>query len=403
MEEPIKKINHLNFRSLFTGLVPLFVLAHFSHHILTSLTVPLLPFIRNDFVLDYTQSGMVVSAFSLAYGIGQLPAGWLADRISARAVITIGISGVALAGFFIGLSQTFIMIIIALALLGLTGGGYHPAAPPIISASVEPKKRGRALGLHLIGGSASYFLAPLIAASIAVAWGWRGPFVVLAVPAIVFGIVFYILLGQWTRTDKTERKIDSSHTQVPATPFRWRRLAVFIFLSTLTGAIISSTTSFIPLFLVDHHGVAEATAAATMAIMYSGGLWVSPLGGYLSDRVGTMPLVLTVCFISGPIIFLWNLAPYGLGTGAILVLLGIVVYARMPASEAYIISQASERNRSKILGIYYLGMFEGGGILTPVMGYLIDHLGFYYSFTIASIVVVLVTLVCSIWLWGSRD
>ena len=368
-----------------------------------ALPAPLLPMIRSNFALGYAQSGFVISAFSMAYGISQVLAGWLADYIGRRIMITVGILGVAVAGLFVGLSQTYIMMIVFLVLMGLLGGGYHPAAPPIISASVEPKRRGRALGIHLIGGSASYFLAPIVAASIAVAWGWRGPFIALAIPSMIFGIAFFILLGRWTRARKTEPKVASGETQVSPTPVRWHRLVVFLFLSTFTGAIITSTTSFIPLFLVDNYGVAEATAAASMSIMYSGGLWVSPLGGYLSDRMGTVPLVLAVCFITGPIIFLWNVAPYGLGTGALLVMLGIVIYARMPASEAYIISQVSERNRSKILGIYYLGMFEGGGILTPVMGYLIDHLGFYYSFTIASIVVVVVTLICSIWLWGSRD
>ena len=79
-------------------MLPLFVMGHFSHHVLTTITVPLIPFIRNTFALDYTQSGLVVSAFTLAYGFGQLPAGWLADRIDPRKLMTVGISGVALAG-----------------------------------------------------------------------------------------------------------------------------------------------------------------------------------------------------------------------------------------------------------------------------------------------------------------
>ena len=46
-------------RSLFSGLLPLFVLAHFGHHLLTALPVPMLPLIRDEFTLDYTQSGLV--------------------------------------------------------------------------------------------------------------------------------------------------------------------------------------------------------------------------------------------------------------------------------------------------------------------------------------------------------
>ncbi len=125
------------------------MLAHFIHHLLTALPVPLLPFIRNDFALDYTQAGLVVSAFNLAYGIGQLPGGWLADRIGPRILITIGICGVALAGILVGLSQTYIMMLVFLALMGVVGGGYHPSAAPLVSASVEVKNRGRATGFPL--------------------------------------------------------------------------------------------------------------------------------------------------------------------------------------------------------------------------------------------------------------
>ncbi len=379
------------------------MLAHFGHHLLTALPVPLLPMIRSEFALDYTRSGFVISAFSLSYGISQLPAGWLADHIGRRIMITVGICGVALFGLLVGLSHTYIMMIVFLVLMGVVGGGYHPSAPPIISASVGLKNRGRALGLHLVGGSASYFLAPLIAATIAIAWGWRGPFIVLAVPAIIFGILFYVLLGRWASTNKAVRRIASSQDQAPPVPGRWHHLAAFITLGAFTQATTISVMSFIPLFLVDHFGVKETIAGASVALFYSAGLWASPLGGYLSDRLGRMPLILVSCFISGPIIFLLNPVSYGLGIAAVLVLIGVTTYIRAAASEAYVVSQTSEHNRSTVLGIYYFGFMEGSGILTPVMGYLIDHFGLYYSFTIASATIVVVTLVCSIWLWGSRE
>jgi len=384
-------------------MLPLFVLAHFSHHLLTALPVPLLPLIRDEFALDYTRSGLVISAFALAYGIGQLPAGWLADRIGPRILITIGICGVALAGLLVGLSQTYIMMVIFLVLMGLMGGGYHPAAPPLISASVEPGNRGRTLGFHIVGGGASYFLAPLMAAAIATVWGWRGSFITLAVPTIAYGIVFYVLLGRVAYAKKVEYEAISSHDQTPPTPHRLHRLVSFITLSTFIGAINASVISFIPLFLVDHFGVAKEAAAALIAVIYVNGLWASTLGGYLSDRLGRVPVMLTVCLLTGPVIYLLNIVPSGLGIGAVLVGIGTLLYIRMPVSEAYIVGQVSQRHRSTVLGIYYFGNLEGAGIVTPVLGYLIDRLGFSTSFTIVGATLVAVTLVCSLWLWGSRD
>jgi predicted MFS family arabinose efflux permease len=383
------------------------VLAHLAHHLLTALPTPLLPFIRDEFALDYTQSGLVVSAFSLAYGIGQIPAGVLADRIGARRLITIGICGVAVAGILVGLSQAYIMVLIFLALMGLVGGGYHPSSAPLISASVKPENRGRALGIHLIGGSASFFLAPLIAATIAAtSWGWRGAFIGLAIPTMVLGIVFYLLLGRRAGRGEVQQMTTDRSEEKPSSPGHWRQLVAFLVLTVSTQAVIFSTISFITLFMVDHFKVSEETAAIFLAIIYSAGLWASPLGGYISDRLGRIPVVLAASFITGPALYLLNhvpYGPYGIGIGALLLFVGMVMYVRAPAAEAYIIGRTSERTRSTILGIFYFSNMEMGAVLAPVMGRLIDRFGFYTSFTIAAAFIFVVALACSVVLWRNRN
>ncbi len=359
--------------------------------------------IRSDFAFDYTQSGLLISVIGLSIGFGHLPAGWLADRLGPRILITVGISGMAIAGLLVGLSQTYIGMIVFLALMGVLGGGYHPAAPPLISASIEPKNQGRALGLHMIGGSASFFLAPIMGAAIASAWGWRSSFIVLASPTIVFGIVLYILLGKRMTAEKVDHTKTCSQGKAPAIPGRLRRLVAFMVLTTFNGAIFFSIIPFIPLFLVDHHGISKEAGAALLALVYSGGFWASPLGGYLSDRWGRAPVVLAVCFISGPVIYLINLAPYQWGIVALLLAIGMITYVRMPVSEAYIVSHTSERHRSMLIAMYYFGSVEGGGVLAPMIGSLVDQSGFYLGFAFAGAAVLLVTSVCSLWLWGNWE
>lgn len=390
------------FGAFVTGLLPLFVLAHFGHHLMTALPIPLSPMIRSDFSLDYTYAGLVISAFTLSYGIGQLPGGWLADRFGPRIMMAVGICGIALAGFFVGLSQNFWMVIISLAVMGVMGGGYHPAAPPLISASVERKHQGRALGLHMIGGSASYFLAPLIAAAIASYWGWRGSFITLSVFAMAFGIFFYVVLRRRVGAEGAKQKSAALPQKSPADSFQWRHLVAFIFMSSSAAAILFSFTSFIPLYLVDRLGFSKETAGAFFALLYSAGLWGSPLGGYLSDRFGPVPVILTVLFLAGPVVYLFNFVSSWLGAGILLLMVGAIMYVRMPVSEAYIVARTPEHNRSAILGLYFFSHMEGGGVLTPVMGYMIDRLGFHLSFTIAGILLVSVTLMGSLLLRSSE-
>lgn len=400
MKDPAARSESL---PVFSQLLPLFVLAHFGHHLLTALPIPLLPMIRSDFQLDYTLSGLVISAFSLSYGFGQLPGGWLADRIGPRIIIGIGIWGMAVAGFLVALSPNFGTLIVFLALMGLIGGGYHPAAPPMILVSVEMRHQGRALGLHMIGGGASFFLAPLLAAVIASYWNWRGAFVGLAIPTLVFGIFFYRVLGKYRTGEVVSGDRSPQPRESLPAAAGLRPLTVFIFLSTFSGAVLFSVTSFIPLFLVDRIGFSKETAGAFFAFIYSAGLWASPLGGYLSDRWGAIPVLLFVLFLAGPVVYLLNFSSSWMGIGVLLLLIGVIIYVRMPVSEAYIIAHTPQHKRSTILGIYFFSSMEGGGLLTPVMGYLIDHLGFYLSFTFAGIILVAVTLFCSLLLRGSRD
>jgi len=379
------------------------VLAHLTHHLVTALPVPLLPFIRDEFALDYTRAGLVISAFGIVYGASQLPAGWLADRIGPRLLITIGIIGVAVTGLLAGLSQTYIMLLIVLVLMGILGGSYHPAATTMMSALIEPKRRGRALGFHMVGGSISFFLVPLIAAGLAAVWGWRGTFITLAIPTIAFGILLHVLLGRQVPARKVKPKATSHYMEIPPAKGHFRRLITMLILSTFTQAVLLSVVSFIPLYLVDHFGINKAAAAASIALVYSAGLWAGPLGGYLADRWGRVVIVLTACFTAGPLIYLLNLVPYGLGIGTLLVFIGVITYANTTASQAYIVDHTSERTRSTMLGIYFFGTMEGNGVLTPVIGYLIDRFDFYASFAIIGAATLAVAFTCTVFFWSNRE
>jgi len=384
-------------------VVLLFVAAHTMHHIVSAMLTPLLPFIRDEFTLDYTQVGVLASAYNLAYGLSQLPAGWLADRLGPRVVLTVGVAGVALAGLLIGISPTYLLLAVCLVLMGIAGGGYHPSASPLVSAAVETKDRGKALGVHQIGGSISFFVAPLIAAGLAAALGWRGSFLAISIPTLIFGIVFFMLLGRMGYAKKPKAKVSTGEVKAPPKPGQTCRLASVLTIGITSMVLLYSTQSFIPLYLVDHFNISKGAAAAMLALCVSGGLWAGPLGGYLSDRVGKLPVIVAAGIIGGPAIYLLNVVPFGWTFSAVLILIGMAQYLSMPVVEAYVLSNVSESKRSTVLGFYYLGSRGGPGLIAPAIGYLIDHYKFAISFNIVAIAIIGVTLAgAAICLW-KRD
>jgi len=372
------------------------------HHLLGALLTPLLPFIRDDFFLDYTQAGWLLSAYSWAYGISQLPAGYLASKLGLRLIMTIGISGVAVVGILVGLSPSYYVMAIFLVFLGLLGGGYHPSSAPLVSELVEPDKRGVVLGIHQVGGTTSFFLSPLIAVGIATYFGWRGSFITLAIITLVFGLVFYIILGRWDRKKKFYRVQPDSHVVTRPAASNIRKLIVFLILGISSYAFILAAVSFLPLFAVDYLNVSEGAGAALLTIVHFAGLLAGPFGGYLSDRFGIVKVMVITVLVAGPLIYLLSLVSYGWVIYFLSFAIGMSMYIAMPIVESYIIGYVPEQRRSRFLGIYYFGSRGGSGVIMPIIGYFIDKFGFGASFTIVGAFLTAVTLGCMGLLWRRR-
>lgn len=375
--------------------VLLLTLAHFSHHVLTALLTPLLPFIRDDLGLSYAQVGVVLAAFNLSYGFGQIPAGRLADRIGARVVLTAGIAGIGGAGLLLGLSSGYSLLLASLVLMGILGGGYHPAASPLITSAVDPKRRGRALGLHAVGGSISYLAAPLLGVAAAAVLGWRGTFLAFSVPVVLLGILIHRACLRASLGGPAVAGPADGGRRDRLTPGTILELSAFILMVTGMGAALASASSFLTLYIVDVLGATERTAAALLALYFSAGVWAAPLGGRLADRFGRKRVAAAAAFAAVAGLLALPRVPYGFGFFALLAALGAVPYVRMPAAEAYLVGRVPENLRSTVLGIYFFAGMEGSGVLTPLLGRWIDLHGFSAGFTALGFLLACVVAVCS--------
>ena len=114
-------------------------------------------------------------------------------------------------------------------------------------------------------------------------------------------------------------------------------------------------------------------------------------------------MLLVTCLISGPVIYLLSLVPSGWSLSVVLIITGMVMHIPMPVSEAYIVGHIPERRRSTVLGIYFFLARGGPGIITPVIGYIIDRYSFYAGFTVVGVALVVLTLGCATLLWKSQD
>jgi predicted MFS family arabinose efflux permease len=303
----------------------------------------------------------------------------------------IGIVGVGLCGILAGFSPGYVILMLLLGLMGFLGGGYHPSAPPLVSSTLPAAQRGRAIGIHAIGGSAAYFITPVIASITAVAWGWRPSFIVLAVPTLVFGLIIYILMGKRTAQTRTTYSAETG-TILPRKSGKPSDLLAFMVLSSITTIIFTATMSFIPLLMVDNFNMSQASAAISVAVIYLTGIFANPISGFLTDRLGRIPLMITASVCLLLVLFSMGNTPGGYTIYLILILFGIAIALTQTSSESYIVESVSEKKCSSVLGAYYFANLVGAGVLTPLLGALIDNKGIYISLGAAAIALSLATI-----------
>lgn len=132
--------------------------------------------IANRYGVPVLAVDAVGTAHYLAFGLGAVPAGFLADRIGSRALLLACLGGCAASCALVALAPSFTLFAVGLVALGAAASIYHPAGLSLISRATPPEALGRAIGVHGVGGNLGEALAPAAAALLAAAIDWRAPF-----------------------------------------------------------------------------------------------------------------------------------------------------------------------------------------------------------------------------------
>jgi MFS transporter, FSR family, fosmidomycin resistance protein len=370
------------------GISFFFCFIHFSHDLSTGLLLALLPFIKSELGLNYFQSGLLVSAFALTSGFSQILGGWLGDRVKRWLLMGIGLLGIGLTCIGIGLSVTYVMLLIVLFVMGVFAGAYHPSAVPTLSAFFADK-RGKALGLHMIGGSIGFGIGPFLGTAIATATNWHMAFIFMAVPSLVASATVFLWLRKMGPINQQVRKKEKT----AGNPEEKTRLShviktLALIMGLLAAAVFTSGSllAFVPLYLTDYFSFTNDSAALWMGFIRAIGIAGSLLGGWLSDRWGVKKTVILTIAGTGPVMLMFAFLPWGVGLATALLLLGILMPMRETAAQTYIMGKTPLHMQGIVFGIYFgIGM-QGQSLLQPAYGGLMDAFGMPAVFEVVAFV-----------------
>jgi MFS family permease len=376
-------------------LMGVFTAAHFSHHLATGILVPLLPAVRHDFELTYFSVGMLVAAFTVSHGLAQLPMSAVAVRFGSSSLVALGLLGTSLSVAALGLSSTYWQAVACLVALGLFGATYHAPATSFLSELAGPSRRGRDLGIHIVGGSASAFLTPLLAVFIAERAGtWRASFLLLGGVPLLMGVLLWSATrGLCQTVEVSRRTCFVGRTSLVNWWTIVRPVGAMIMISGFANMVFHSVYSYLPFYLEQGHEVRGERAAMMVGLVAGAGVMGGPIGGTMSDRRGPKWVVLASLAMSGPLLLAATCVESIVWLPLVLAVYGVAASARLAGMETLIADATSVDRRAVMLGLYYLTSQIMTSLGTPLVGHLIDLAGPVVAFVCLGLVISPVGLV----------
>ena len=253
------------------------------------------------------------AAIVLAVGFVMRPIGaWImgvySDRKGRKAGLTLSVTLMCLGSLLIAVTPTYAQIgqaapallVLARMMQGLSVGGEYGASATYLSEAAGRKRRGFYSSFQYVTLISGQLLALAVLLTLQFsmseadleAWGWRIPFAIGAVLAVV---VFYIR----RRLAETESFENVRRAEKPRSSgvnlFRDHPKEAFLVMALTAGGTLAfyAYTTYMQKFLVNTSGFSRETASQVMTAALFLFMCLQPLSGALSDRVGRKPVMAT--------------------------------------------------------------------------------------------------------------
>jgi len=350
--------------------------AHFVSHYYIILLAPLLPFVRDAYDVSYTEIGLAFAAFNIVSAVGQTPAGFLVDRIGARALLVAGLLTGAGAFILAGVIDSFWMLVAMFALAGVGNTVYHPADYALLSQHVPSDRIGQAFSFHTFAGMLGSAVAPATLLIMQSQWGWRGAFV----GAGMLGIATAAVLLAMRENSAVQPKPAVSRTGADDATSGWRLLlSAQILLNLFFFALLAMISAGLYNYSVVALGALYGTPVTTANAALSGNLLLSAigvlLGGVLVGRTTRHAVVATIG-LAAMALFTVLIAEVDLSALALIAamsLIGLFSGVIMPSRDMIVLEITPPGSFGKVFGFVTTG-FNIGGIVAPlIFGAIMDH------------------------------
>ena len=348
---------------------------------------PLLDVFIAEFGIGEATAGLIVTLAWVGSASLRLPAGWLLTKVPRHYLVIISGTILSLSAAAAGAAVTVRQLMVGAFFMGTASGVYFVSANPLLS-ELFPDRVGRVMGIHGAATQiAAVAAAPLVAVSLWV--DWRFALWAIAVGTAVVTIVTVIVARQTAMPAAGE----DDRSLLAGARSEWRIILAALGLAGVAVFVWQGVFNFYELYM-QSRGLSPNEASTMLTIVFAAGVPAFFIAGELADDLPSVPLLLgIVASFAGCLLLV--VAFDGLVALAISsALIGFVIHALFPATDAYILTALPDSSRGSAYAVFssVWMLSQSGG--SSVVGELIER-GFAYGtvFTAAALVLVVTVIV----------
>ncbi len=339
------------------------------------------PFVKQEFALNQSQVGLLVSALTFGNVLFLVPSGYLIDAMGEKKVLLWGFALMSAVGVAISPVSSVAFLLLLLFLVGV---GYSSTAPGMNKAVmnwIPLSWRATAMGLKQTGVTLGGVLAAL-AVPVILVWGWRTLFVLLGAANLVACLSLMFLYRD--RRDKSGRPEPSPRRSLPLREvFANRRLFLLAAAGFFLGGCQFSILAYTFLYLKE--GLSLPVTAAGLAVGWiQFTAVISRLGaGFVSDRLmGQRRKPVMIAFAAAMVIALFCgfFLPRGCPVWLAFAVFGFIGMTGMGFNGIYM-TFAMELSALRAAGlatsVTVAAVMTGGIVFPPLLGWFVDITGWF--------------------------
>jgi len=219
--------------------------------------------IGEEFALDASQTGMIMSAFFLGYSLLQIPGGWLADKFGSKRVLLLSLAIIALFSIAFGLANSLILFVIIRCIAGFGHAGYPPSSSKSIAENFPQEKRTFVQSLVLSTSGIGGILAFVVGSQL-INMDWHMAYYVLGLFFIVAFMCLFVFLPN-QGTDTLNQKATTKKVSLGKV-FGDRRVMTLFVAMLLLNFLLYGVMSWIPSFLRTKFTLELSTVSIILAV-----------------------------------------------------------------------------------------------------------------------------------------